>query len=76
MVGTWLRQAVGMALRAIGKRRSSLSVAAISVTERLAASEVAAARPGLVALLSASFAAAPRPERLGEELIVTLPGGE
>ena len=37
-------KAVGMALRAIGKRRSSLTVAAISVAERLAASEVAAAR--------------------------------
>jgi 3-methyladenine DNA glycosylase AlkD len=32
-------KAVGMALRAIGKRRSSLTVAAISVAERLAASE-------------------------------------
>ena len=37
-------KAVGMALRAIGKRRSSLTVAAISVAERLAASEVPAAQ--------------------------------
>jgi 3-methyladenine DNA glycosylase AlkD len=37
-------KAVGMALRAIGKRRSSLTVAAISVAERLAASEDPAAR--------------------------------
>ena len=37
-------KAVGMALRAIGKRRASLTAAAISVAERLAASENPAAR--------------------------------
>ncbi|MEY2580160.1 MAG: hypothetical protein QOE09_9 [Ilumatobacteraceae bacterium] len=37
-------KAVGMALRAIGKRRSSLTVAAISVAERLAESQDPAVR--------------------------------
>jgi 3-methyladenine DNA glycosylase AlkD len=37
-------KAVGMALKAIGKRRPSVTVAAISVAERLAASEDPAAR--------------------------------